>query len=138
MYVVGEQTKPAAVPEHQLDPIGAFRPLRTDPTPSALAPAPPNPQRFCGSRPAWSLPSRGPRRSGRSRCGFQRTKHHDYRACRSVSSDAHDDAVDLQLDGQLEGCRSALRLPDLVINNCRCKQGLGVFGRASALSAWTR
>src|ERR1700682_2197261 len=75
-----------------------------DTPPWSRAPAPPVPRRPCGSRQAWSQPSRAPNPSARSRAGFQHTQHGPNSLRVRAAADPHRHTVDLDL------ARSSTRL----------------------------
>src|ERR1700744_2921325 len=74
---------------------------------------PPIPRCPCGSRQVWSPPSPGPRRSGRSRAGLQRTQHRHQSRCVRAAADPHGYAVNLDLDPSSNGLDFASPRPPL-------------------------
>jgi hypothetical protein len=78
-----------------------------------------------GSRQAWSPPSLGPRPSGRSCAGFQRTHHRHQSLCVRAAANPDRHATDLDLDRSGTGLDFATPHPPLRnrrrsrIHNCR-------------------
>jgi hypothetical protein len=130
---LGKQAKTRPIPEDQLDPVRTLGPEHVDPPPRTGRPswsralAPPVLRHLCGSRQAWSPPSPGPRPSGRSRAGFQRTQHRHQSLCVRAAADPDRHATDLDLDRTGTGLGLVPRPSPLRnrrrsrIHNCRHK-----------------
>ena len=124
---LGKQAQTRTIPEDQLDPVRTLgpehRPPRRTGRPSwSRAPALPVPRHPCGSLQAWLPPSPGPRPSGRSRAGLQRTQHRHQSPCVRAAADPDRHAVDLNLDRS--GTRLRLTRQDLALAaSSRCRRG---------------